>query len=72
MTNMSIKYSKKMYYLWSTRKLEQSQSFRTGYYKAGQTQTESVVLENFTKMARLDVRYTYRKTAVCLPLLRWA
>ena len=23
-------------------------------------------------MARLDVRYTYRKTAVCLPLLRWA
>ena len=40
MTNMSIKYSKKMYYLWSTRKLEQSQSFRTGYYKAGQTDRE--------------------------------
>ena len=33
---MSIKDSKKVYYLWSTRKLEQLQSFRTGYYKAGQ------------------------------------
>ena len=56
--------------------MEQLQSFKTmfeaWYYKAGQIERESVVLVNFTKMARLDVRYTYRKTAVCLPLLRWA
>ena len=52
-------------------KFQNNVEFEAWYYKAGQIERESVVLVNFTKMARLDVRYTYRKTAVCLPLLCW-